>query len=148
MFLFDKCVQQFLNDKFSDKIHTPSVSKKKLYISMNYFGSQSEKLKKDLYCLISKFYYHIDLQIILVNRFTIGSFFRYKDSVPWPMRSSVIYTYSCELCASEYVGSTSRTLWARIAEHAGRSFRTDVSSPNRLIHLYGITPNSAAILLL
>ena len=42
------------------------------------------------------------------------------------LSTSVIYKYSCALCASEYIGSTSRTLKTRIAEHEGVSFRTGV----------------------
>ena len=38
--------------------------------------------------------------------------------------SSLVYKFSCACCASEYVGSTIRTLHTRVAEHAGRSFRT------------------------
>ena len=41
------------------------------------------------------------------------------------LHSSVIYKYSCAQCASgTYVGSTTRALHMRIAEHTGRSFRT------------------------
>ena len=36
--------------------------------------------------------------------------------------SSLVYKFSCACCASEYVGSTIRTLHTRVAEHAGRSF--------------------------
>ena len=40
------------------------------------------------------------------------------------MRSSLVYKFCCARCASEYVGSTIRTIHTRVAEHAGRSFRT------------------------
>ena len=40
------------------------------------------------------------------------------------MRSSLLHKFSCARCASEYVGSTIRPLHTRVAEHAGRSFRT------------------------
>ena len=40
------------------------------------------------------------------------------------MRSPLVYKFSCARCAVEYVGSTIRTLHTRVAEHAGRSFRT------------------------
>ena len=40
------------------------------------------------------------------------------------MRSSLVYKFSCASCASEFAGSTIRTLHTRVAEHAGRSFRT------------------------
>ena len=40
------------------------------------------------------------------------------------MRSSLVYKYSCSRCESSYVGSTSRTLGARVSEHLGKSYRT------------------------
>ena len=36
----------------------------------------------------------------------------------------MVYEFRCARCASEYVGSSIRTLHARVAEHAGRSART------------------------
>ena len=40
-------------------------------------------------------------------------------------RSSVIYKYVCSQCEAKYVGLTSRALHMRVAEHKGRSFRTN-----------------------
>ena len=37
---------------------------------------------------------------------------------------SLVYKFCCARCASEYIGSTTRTVHTRVAEHAGRSFRT------------------------
>ena len=41
------------------------------------------------------------------------------------MLSSVIYHFSCGQCPSDYVSMTSRNLYMRIAEHAGRSYRSN-----------------------
>ena len=41
------------------------------------------------------------------------------------MRFSLVYQFSCARCASEYVGSTIRTLHTRVVEDAVRSFRTE-----------------------
>ena len=35
------------------------------------------------------------------------------------MRSAVVYKFSCPECGAQYVGSTTRSLAARTAEHAG-----------------------------
>ena len=40
------------------------------------------------------------------------------------MRSAVIYKFSCPECGAQYVGSTTRSLATRTAEHAGVSVRT------------------------
>ena len=42
------------------------------------------------------------------------------------MRTSLLYKFSCAQCASTYIGLTRRMLRTRVAEHAGRSYRTGV----------------------
>ena len=79
----------------------------------------------ELHKLINKYFIDISPRIILVNKFTISSFFKYKDTLPLMSRSSVIYKYVCSQCEAEYVGDTSRALHMRVAEHRGRSFRTN-----------------------
>jgi hypothetical protein len=102
------------------------VQKKKFYFVLPFFGTQSEKLKKDLVSLLSKYFPQIEFKVILVNKYKIGSIFNFKDRLPKSMLSSIIYKHCCARCASEYVGSTTRALGVRVAEHAGRSFRTNV----------------------
>ena len=71
--------------------------------------------------------------IILSNPLKISNFFQYKDRLPKSMSASLIYEFSCTLGSVpvSYVGSTKRHLYQRIAEHAGRSARTNsiLSSP-------------------
>ena len=71
-----------------------------------------------------KFFSDVDFHISLVNKFKIDLIFNFKDKRPLAMRSSLVYKFNCARCASEYVGSTIRTLHTRVAEHTGRSFRT------------------------
>ena len=40
------------------------------------------------------------------------------------LKSSLVYKFSCALCASEYGGMTARTLDTRVDEHVGVSYRT------------------------
>ena len=42
------------------------------------------------------------------------------------MLSSLVYKYVCPRCELGYIGSTSRNLLTRVAEHAGVSYRTGV----------------------
>ena len=110
-----------------------TVDKRKMFISLPFFGAQSEKLKTEILDTLAKFYPQLDLKIILSNTYTIGSLFNYKDKIPMTLRSSVIYKYSCALCASgTYVGLTTRALHMRIAEHQGRSFRSGIASQRPL----------------
>ena len=108
-----------------------TVEKRKIFISLPFFGAQSEKLKTEILNTLAKFYPQLDLKIILSNTFTIGSLFNYKDRLPMTLRSSIIYKYSCARCASgTYVGLTTRALHMRIAEHQGRSFRSGNAPQN------------------
>ena len=120
----DSSIRRFLTNKFSPSPVSPTAAKQKYFVSLPYFGTQSEKLKSELESLLGKFFLHIDFEIILINKFTIGSMFRFKDRLPDSMRSSIVYKFSSARCASENVGSTTRTLRTRVAEHAGRSSRT------------------------
>ena len=97
-----------------------------IFLSIPYFGPYSEKLKNEILLLISKYYAKASFRIILTNKFTIGSFFNYKNKLPLHMCSSLVYKFCCVQCTSEYVGMTTRTLGIRVDEHKGVSFRTGV----------------------
>ena len=121
--LINSAIKIFLCNKYIP-VSSSSIESRKIYFSMPYFGQQSEKLKTELLFLLSKYFKNVDFNIVLVNSFKVGSFFSYKDRLPKAMCASLVYKFSCARCASEYVGSTTRTLHTRVAEHAGRSFRT------------------------
>ena len=87
-------------------------------------GPYSYKFKSKIETFMMKYFKPIKINFIFVNKHTIGSYFQFKDVLPKYMRSNVIYSFCCEHCSSEYVGSTSRLLKTRIAEHAGLSSRT------------------------
>ena len=61
----------------------------------------------------------------MTDPFKISSLFFFKDKLPKHMRASVVYKFSCVQCTSEYVGSTTHSLYRRVAQHSGRSFRTN-----------------------
>ena len=122
----DNKICSFLDNKYSKSELSPTVNKKKLYFPMHYFGHKSVTFTIDLSKLISDYFPHIDPQIILVNDFKIGSFFKFKDAIPKFLRSSIVYKFSCvqSNCTSVYYGSTIRALKTRVAEHRGTSSRT------------------------
>jgi len=124
--LIQSHINSFLNNVFQPKVPTIDCNAytSELFFKVPYFGHQSEKLRKDLLQLLSKFYPTVKFTFILVNSFKIGSFFSYKDRLPLALRSSLVYKFSCAHCASAYVGSTVRALGMRVEEHAGRSLRT------------------------
>ena len=51
------------------------------FISLPYFGLQSEKLKLQLTSLLNKYFENIKFKILLVNKQTIGELFQYKDTL-------------------------------------------------------------------
>ena len=61
---------------------------KKCYLSLLYFGYQSETLRIELSKLLSKYFSCIDFHIILVNNYKIWSLFSYKDKLPISLQSS------------------------------------------------------------
>ena len=56
--------------------------RRKYYYVLPYFGYQSEKLRRELNILLSKYFSNILFKIISVNKFTIGSHFGYKGKLP------------------------------------------------------------------
>ena len=102
-----------------------TVAKRQMFCSLPFTGTQSEKLKQELNVFLQEIFPQIDINLVFVNKSTIGSFFPFKERLPTSLKSSVIYQFSCARCASgTYVGSTTRAIHMRIAEHRGRSFRT------------------------
>jgi len=120
-------VKMFLNKKFFYNVDVTHVQNNNtnIYYSMPYFGIQSEKLKIELLALLNKYFKSYNFNIVLVNNFTVGSLFRYKDTLNKGMLSSVVYKYCCPRCGSSYIGSTARNVNTRVAEHAGVSVRTN-----------------------
>ena len=114
-------------------------------MSLPYFGQFSEKLRSELLILLGRHFSDVRVNEVLVNKFTVGSFFNYKDKLPMRLKSSLVYKFSCAQCASEYVGMTARTLGTRVDEHVGVSYRTGPASLSRLIWQYVIIEIVAAL---
>ena len=127
-------IKKFMSKRYNE-VTPEHDSRDVVYCSLPYFGHASETMSRELKLLFSKYFANVNLRVILVNNFKIGSFFRYKDTLPMHMRASLVYKYSCARCASAYVGMTSRNLYSRVAEHRGRSCRTG--------HLLSRPPHSA-----
>ena len=126
-FLFVKNVRRFLHRIFSANDRTESNSNNliKKYFSLPFFRPQSDKMQKERKLLFLKHFPKIDVNIVLVNNWNIGSFFNYKDSLPLCAQTSVVYEYKYSQCRDAmYIGSTYRTLHARMSEHKGVSPRT------------------------
>lgn len=121
--LVESCIARFLKNKLEIN-STVCGDDQQMFFVFPYFGHQSQKMKEEMSALFVKYFKDINFNVILVNNFKIGSFFNYKDKLPKDLQAALIYKFSCVRCTSEYIGSTTRTLCVRVAEHAGRSYRT------------------------
>ena len=84
--ILDTHIKKFLDNKFlrNSDVQNDRVTK---FISLLYFGHKSVKMKGELSKLFIKYFPSLDFKIILVNSFTIGSLFKFKDSLPIVSRS-------------------------------------------------------------
>ena len=111
------------------------------FLSLPYFGQFSEKLSSELLVLLGRHFSDDRFNVVLVNKFTVCSFFNYNDKLPMRLKSSLVYKFCCAQCASEYVGMTAGTLCTRVDDHVGVSYRTGA----RLIRQYVIIEIVAAL---
>ena len=129
--IFNNQVEKFMNKMYDFPDISSTVPKKPLFVSIPYFGHKSILLVKEISVLISENFPHIDPKLILANNHKIGTFFKYKDTLPKILQSSVIYKYCCpqSTCGSVYVGSSIRSLLIRGLEHKGYSPYTGLPLP-------------------
>jgi hypothetical protein len=125
-------IKKFLNKSFADTTPILTAPKQLFYIKLPFHDHQYLKLKNDLLNLLHNSFPQLDFTFVFIPNLSIGSFLSHKEPLPTPLRSSIIYKYSCGACSSTYVGSTSRQLSVRCDEHRGISPRTgmNLSSPS------------------
>ena len=121
--LLDKHIKRFISSKFASHTHE-SIAKDTRYIKLPFLGHFSYQLRNTLSNLLKAQFPDVEFRFIFVNRNTIGSLFKVKDSIPVPLCSNIVYCFNCPDCESRYIGSTSRNLKIRISEHIGISYRT------------------------
>lgn len=121
---FEKLVKKFLDKQYQPKLCVPTVSREEVYLQIPYLGQASKVIEDTLKRQLTKFYPQINFKFIHKNYFKISSFFKIKDIMLAELRSSIIYCFTCPSCQAGYVGSSTRALKVRIAEHLGQSART------------------------
>ena len=122
-FLFDKCLKDFLNNKFQPKQPKPTVPKLLMNASVPFVHCKN--FKSELEKVIMKTFPALNIRLVSSNPKTLGSLFQYKDKLPTLMRSLVVYCFNCPKCkVGKYVGATKRLFKVRIDSHLGISHRT------------------------
>ena len=111
----DQCVSAFLNKKYKKPVHT--AEKRPEMIVLPYLGKLSLEIRNRLRKYVNKHISTCKLMIIFRSQRRLNTMFRYKDMIPLPMQSYIIYRYKCGTCNSSYVGKTARHCHVRWCEH-------------------------------
>ena len=91
-------------------------STKKCFYKLPYIGNFSIQTKKKLNNIVLK-YCNPNTNIELVfSLFKISSLLSMKDSVPFDLRSYVVYKFVSGSCKADYMGCIKRHLSTRIKE--------------------------------
>ena len=123
-FVFEKQLRNFLSNMFRPKPLISTVPKMTMYVSLP-FMNDSLSVQRELKKVLNKLYPYVEFKLVFRNTLTIGSLFRFKDSLSELMRASTVYLFSCPKCNfGTYVGCTNRMLKVRIDSHRGVSHRT------------------------
>ena len=110
----DNAVRNYLDIKHKQENADTNSTNSVRYYKLPYVGSFSTYTQKGQMNVIKR-YCKPEISIKLV--FKIGSMFSFKDSIPFDLKSSVVYKFECASCKACYIGETSRHLTTRIKEH-------------------------------
>ena len=87
-----------MNQKF---LRTPvglTVEKKELFIALPYLGNLPLVIRTRLQNSINKNLPFCKIEVILKSTTRLSKFFRFKDKVPFNLRSNASYKFSCGTC--------------------------------------------------
>ena len=131
--LVEKHIKKFVSERFlsnEDNINNTKETKEIKYVTLPFMGNFSYQIRNTMSTLLKQTIPDVNFRFIFVNKNTIGSLFKWKESIPAQLCSNVVYLYNCPDCTSRYVGSTLRSLKIRIFEHKGVSCRTNMKITN------------------
>ena len=129
-FLFDRLLNKFLNKKYDLKIKPTTVDKDVRYFKMPFLGHCSYYIRKQLLNILKNSFPQINFRIVFTNEFIIGSLLKKRENRPMNLTSCCVYLFSCPSCNARYIGSSTRWLQHRIADHIGVSTRTSLPLSN------------------
>jgi hypothetical protein len=121
---FNFLVKRFLDNRYSNRLPILTASKDRIYLQLPFIGSKTTKMKNELQLLLTRFFPQCHPFFYFRSSCKIGSFFPRGDQPEVPMRSHVVYKYTCDCCQQSYIGSTMLQMFVRTSRHQGRSFRT------------------------
>ena len=121
---FDSILKTFLYSKRKQNPVKSNVPKLIKYIKMPFYGHISYEFRKLILNTLKNSFPAVEFRVTFTNDFKVGSFFNFKDRVPEPLCSNIVYKFTCPSCQARYLGCTSRSFKIRIFEHMGKSHRT------------------------
>ena len=113
--LVGKCIKIFLNKQFSQIILEHTVSKKELFMVLQYIGMSSLCLRIRLQNSNISF---CKIKIIFKSSRRRAIFFRFKDKIPLCLRSKIVYKFTCGRCNATYYGEMCCHFKIRVGEHS------------------------------
>ena len=115
--LVDRCIFNFFNKQYEEKIAVDTVPKKEVVMILPFLGTTSWKTKNDLMRTFRKIIPFCNVKIVYKTTRRLSSCFTFKDKFPKSLMSGVIYRYTCAECNLSYVGCTKRFWEKRLEEH-------------------------------
>ena len=119
--MIDTCIKNFLNKRLTEKPVTLAAEKKDLVTDLRTCLKNS----------ISKNLPFCKIRVIFKSTTRISNFFRFKDKMPYCLRSNVVYKFSCGRCNATYYSKTCRHLSVKVGEHSGVSPLTGKKSKSK-----------------
>jgi predicted GIY-YIG superfamily endonuclease len=109
-----RCYLDSKCDNTAEPTDSDNNERKVVYFKLPYLGQQSVALKSKIKRLSKKFCENIDVQLVFQS-LKLSNFFSKKDKLP--LKSHVVYKFTCSGCNSCYVGFTTRHFQTRVHEH-------------------------------
>ena len=100
----ENCFKKKIDNLINPKQTPPTVSKQKIIVSFPFMGNMNAYLRKEITAVFSKYFPHLDFNIIFTNKNTIGSFFRYKDRVPTLCKATLFISIRVDSVMPPIVG--------------------------------------------
>ena len=111
----DTCIATFLNNRHRDVLTT--VKKRTVCIMLTYIGKVSLEIRNRLRKFVNTHLKNCELNIVFKSGRRLRSVFRFKDTMPMPLQSYILYSYTCSTCNSAYYGKSERHSHVRWCEH-------------------------------
>ena len=97
----DEVVNQYVKPLIDSPVARFGPAKCRLVLRLLWYGPPSRLLEKVIRKLVSSTYYAVSVNVVFQTR---RLFRGYKDVLPTPQLSNIIYQFECRACEARYVG--------------------------------------------